>query len=86
VAEIKDCPKYMHRMADEIDMILTPREIMAETRVKKIDESNQDIILSKEELKALMAQEQELTVELEGKSLNYRDVWLVDGRFLWLPA
>ena len=86
MAEIKDFPPYMHRMADEIDMILTPREIRAEAGLKEIDEGNQDIIFSKEELKALMAQEKELTVELEGKSLNYRDVWLVDGRFMWLPA
>jgi hypothetical protein len=38
-----------------------------------------------EELKALMAQEQELTMEHEGKSLKYRDLWLLDGRFMWLP-
>ena len=25
-------------------------------------------------------------MEHEGKSLKYRDVWLVDGRFMWLPA
>ena len=57
MAEIKDYPQYMHEMADAIYMIKTPRQIRADTGLKKVEEGNQDIIFTKEELKALMAQE-----------------------------
>jgi hypothetical protein len=34
VAEIKDFPAYMHRMADEIYMIKTPKQIREDTGLK----------------------------------------------------